>query len=374
MKKALIVASVYIFVHHFERNDIKILKDLGYEVTIASNFNNYKGELDDLDINLFNITFQRNPFSIDNLKAYKNLTKFLKKEKIDLIHCHTPIGGCIGRVAAYRNKVKTIIYTAHGFHFFKGSSLVSWLLYYTVEKYLSKYTDMLITINKEDYKISQNFFAKRIKYIPGVGVDTEKIKNIKIDKNKKRTQLGFKDTDIILLSVGELNKNKNHILVLKALSKIKNKNVIYVIAGTGPLQGYLKKECKNLRIEDRVFFLGYRNDVYELYKSADVFIFPSKREGLGLAPLEAMAAGLPLITSNIRGLRDYIIDGKTGFCIDKFNSDDFKIAIEKIIEDKYLKKVMGSYNQCAVRKFSLKVTDKIMRNLYNIYSAKEKLK
>ena len=186
MKKALIIATIYEFVDSFEKNDIKILQEYGYEVIVASNFENYKNELDNLNITLVHIPFQRSPFSLKNIVAYKKLNEFLKKEKIDLIHCHTPVGGVIGRIVGYRNKVKRIIYTAHGFHFFKGAPLINWILFYPIEKLLSKYTDILITINQEDYKIAQTFYAKKVEYIPGVGLDTEKVRNIVVDKKKKR--------------------------------------------------------------------------------------------------------------------------------------------------------------------------------------------
>lgn len=365
MKKALIIASVYGFIHHFERNDIKILQELGYEITVASNFDNYKNELDDLNVNLIHIPFQRSPFSLKNITAYKELNKFLKKEKIDLIHCHTPIGGVIGRIAGHKNKIKNIIYTAHGFHFFKGAPLINWLLFYPVEKYLSKYTNILITINQEDYKRAQTFYAKKVEYIFGVGLDTEKIRNIVVDKKKKREELGLTKDNIVLLSVGELSKRKNHITPIKALVQIKdNKNIFYLIAGVGPLENYLKEECKKLGIENQVKFLGYRKDIYELCKISDIYIFPSQREGLGIAALEGMAAGLPLISSNINGIKDYTENEKTGYCIDRFDIKGFKTAIEKLVFNKELREKIGKYNETIVKKFDIRNTEKIMREIY----------
>lgn len=365
MKKALIVASVYGFIHHFERNDIKILQELGYEVTVASNLDNYKNELEDLNINLIHIPFQRNPFSLKNITAYKELDKFLKREKINLIHCHTPIGGVIGRIAGHKNNVKKIIYTAHGFHFFRGAPLINWLLYYPIEKYLSKYTDILITINQEDYKRAQTFYAKKVEYIPGVGLDTEKIRDIVVDKKKKREELGLTEDNIVLLSVGELSKRKNHIIPIKALAQIKdNKNIFYLIAGVGPLANYLKRECKKLGIENRVIFLGFRKDVYELCKISDIYIFPSQREGLGIAALEGMAASLPLISSDINGIKDYTENEKTGYCIDRFDVNGFKEAIEKLAFNKEVREEIGNYNKKIAGKFDIGNIEVIMRKIY----------
>ena len=363
MKKALIVASVYGFIHHFERNDIKILQELGYEVTIASNFNNYKEELDNLNINLVHIPFQRNPFSLKNITAYKKLNEFLKKEKVDLIHCHTPIGGVVGRIAGYKNKVKNIIYTAHGFHFFKGAPLINWLLFYPVEKYLSKYTDILITINQEDYKRAQNFYAEKVEYIPGVGLDTERIKNTEVDKKIKRKKLGLTEDNIVLLSVGELSKRKNHITPIKALAQIKdNKNIFYLIAGVGSLESYLKEECKRLGVESQVKFLGFRKDIYELCKISDIFVFPSLQEGLPVALMEALCCNLPIICSNIRGNNDLIENKKNGFLV-KNNMDEYVKKINFLIKNSFYKKIEINNNEI-IKKIDIKNIEKITKKIY----------
>ena len=364
MKKALIVASVYGFIHHFERNDIKILQELGYEVTVASNLDNYKNELDNLNVNLIHIPFQRSPFSLKNITAYRKLNKFLKKEKIDLIHCHTPIGGVIGRIAGHKNKVKNIIYTAHGFHFFKGAPLINWLLFYPVEKYLSKYTDILITINQEDYKRAQTFYTKKVKYIPGVGLDTEKIRNIIVDKKKKREELGLIEDNIVLLSVGELSKRKNHIIPIKALAQIKNnKNIFYLIAGVGPLENYLKEECKKLKIENQVKFLGFRKDIYELCKISDIYIFPSLQEGLPVALMEALCCNLPIICSNIRGNNDLVEDGKNGFLV-KNNIDEYIKKINFLVKNDFYKEIDMNNNEIT-KKIDIKNIEEKMRGFFN---------
>lgn len=363
MKKALIIASVYGFIHHFERNDIKILQELGYEVTVASNFDNYKNELNDLNVNLIHIPFQRSPFSLKNIIAYKKLNEFLKKEKIDLIHCHTPVGGVIGRIAGHKNKVKNIIYTAHGFHFFKGAPLINWLLFYPIEKYLSKYTDILITINQEDYKRAQTFYAKKVEYIPGVGLDTEKIRNIVVDKNKKREELGLTENNIVLLSVGELNRNKNHSVVIKALAKINNPNIYYLICGQGNLKDELMDLIKKLKLEKNIKLLGFRKDIYELCKISDIFIFPSKREGLSVALMEAVCCNLSIICSNIRGNSDLIEDGKNGFLV-KNNVEEYAKKINFLIKSREFYKNLESNNKRINERINVQNIEKIMKKIY----------
>lgn len=363
MKKALIIASVYGFIHHFERNDIKILQELGYEITVASNLNNYKNELENLNINLIHIPFQRNPFSLKNITAYKKLNEFLKKEKIDLIHCHTPIGGVIGRIVGHKNKVKNIIYTAHGFHFFKGAPLINWLLFYPIEKYLSKYTNILITINQEDYKRAQTFYAEKVEYIPGVGIDTEMIRNIVVDKKKKREELGLTKDNIVLLSVGELSKRKNHITPIKALAQIKdNKNIFYLIAGVGPLENYLKEECKKLKIENQVKFLGFRKDIYELCKISDIYVFPSLQEGLPVALMEALCCNLPIICSDIRGNNDLVENEKNGFLVEN-NTKEYTKKINFLIKNSFYKKIEIN-NSEILKKIEISNIQKQIKNIF----------
>lgn len=374
-EKVLILASVASMIDQFNIPNIKLLQSMGYEVHVACNFEKgnscsfdkiqmLKELLNKLNVKYFQINFERNILKLgNNLKAYKEVKKLLIENKYKFLHCHSPIGGVVGRIAGYKTQTK-VIYTAHGFHFFKGAPLINWLLYYPIEKYLSKYTDILITINQEDYKKAQTFYAKKVKSIPGVGIDTEKIKNIVVDKKKKREELGLTEENIVLLSVGELNKNKNHSIVIKALSKLNNSNIHYLICGQGKLKEELLNLIKKLNLERNVKLLGFRKDVYELCKISDIFIFPSKREGLGLAALESMCSGLPLISSNIHGIKDYSVDKKTGYCIDNFDINKFEKAIEKLTYDRELRQKMGNYNKKMAEKFDIRNIEEKMKKIY----------
>lgn len=270
------------------------------------------------------------------MKAYFALKKLIEENDFDIIHCHTPVGGALTRLAAKDMRAKghtKIIYTAHGFHFYKGAPLLNWLVYYPIEKYLSRYTDVLITINKEDYAIAQNkMHAKRTEYVPGVGIDIEKIKSVKVDRNKKRAELGIPKDSIMLLSVGELSKRKNHEIVIRTLPQIKDKNVIYAICGKGALESYLKKLADKLGVSDRVFLLGFRTDVTEICKAADIFIFPSLQEGLPVALMEAMACALPVVCSKIRGNTDLITRGRNGYLFDPDNVASFLTCLKEAMQ------------------------------------------
>lgn len=380
MKKALFFASVASMIDQFNLDNIVVMQKLGYKVDVACNFefgsttsqervNELKRELEKMGVNTYHIPVPRKPFLIKEMVVTYKLTKNLvEKNRYDIVHCHSPIGGAIARIACKNSRKKgtRVIYTAHGFHFFKGSSIKNWLIYYPVEKLLARYTDILITINKEDYtRAKQKFKVGSIEYIPGVGIDTTYYKNIKIDSFLKRRELGIPEDAFVLLSVGELNKNKNHEIIIRALSKLKINNIHYVICGRGPLDAYLKQLANSFRFKDRLHLLGYRDDIGEICKVSDVFCFPSKREGLGLAALEAMASGLPLITSNVHGIVDYSVDGRSGFSCRPDDIDEFAKAIKLLIENKELRYQMGQNNIMDVKKYDIKNVDKIMHRIYS---------
>ena len=301
---------------------------------------------------------------LQHMKSYKQLDYLMKKRKYDFIHCHTPIAGAIARLVAHKNNIK-VIYTAHGFHFFKGAPIQNWVLYYPIEKFLAKYTDILITINKEDYCRAKTFKAKKVEYIPGVGVDIEKFKNCKVDVDKKKEELGIPKDAKILLSVGELSKRKNHEVVIKALSLIKNKNLVYIIAGSGGLKEQYIKLSKKLELDHQIILLGNRTDIPELCKISDIFIHPSIREGLGIAPLEAMASGLPLISSNVNGIKDYAKNGITGYCIKPNDVHGLASAIIKLITSPELSEKYSHNNSKECVKFGINNTSNIMKYIYN---------
>ncbi len=367
-KKVLFTATVVkTHINVFHLPYLKWFKEQGYEVHVAAknDFINEPCIIPNCD-KYYDINFARFPFSKANIKAYKQLKKLIQENNYDIIHCHTPVAGVLTRLAAKNNKNTTVIYTAHGFHFFKGAPLINWLIYYPVERFCAGFTDKLITINREDYERAKRFKLRKngkVYYVPGVGIDLEKIQNLKVDVKQKKAELCIQENTPVLLSVGELNKNKNHEIVLQALNKIKDKNFIYLICGRGILKEYLERKTQELHLENKVKLLGYRSNVIEILKTADLFIFPSKREGLPVSIIEAMAARLSVIASNVRGNRDLITKENL------FEPDDIVALtslIEKrleAIENKKLKKVtytnLEQYSLTNVLKQMVKIyTDK----------------
>lgn len=318
MKRMLMLATTAAMIEQFNKNNILILEELGYEVHVAGNWeegnpisderlNDFKQWIEVHGGKYFHIPAVRQPFAIKaNITAYKTVVGLIREYKYEFIHCHTPIGAVIGRIAAHVTRTK-IMYTAHGFHFYTGAPLKNWLLYYPVEKFLSRWTDILILINQEDYqRAKKSFHAKRTEYVPGVGVDIKKFASDVINREEKRRSIGVKESDIMLLSVGELIPRKNHGVVIEALAALRDPRLKYYICGKGDLLEVYKRQIQELGLEDQVFLLGFRNDISELCHAADIYIFPSSQEGLSLALMEAIACKVPVICSDIRGNCDLI--------------------------------------------------------------------
>ena len=260
MKKVLIVASVVSFIEWFNKENVEFLsQELGCEVHIACNFNymndtdiertqNYIAKLNRQGIILHNIEFARSPFSLSNIKAYKELKSILNAENFDLVHCHTPTASMMTRLAAKRARKhgSTVMYTCHGFHFHKSSSKKNWILFYPVERFLSRKCDYIVTINKEDYNRAKNFHCDNVRYIPSVGVDINRIRNLQIDKPSKKMEIGVPPDKILIISAGELIERKNHEVIIRALAKINSPDIYYAIAGKGPLKDYLTNLANDL--------------------------------------------------------------------------------------------------------------------------------
>lgn len=318
MKKILYVATVVkMHIMEFHIPFLKMLKEAGWETAVAA-CNDYE----DGECNIpycdryYDIAFERFPLSVSNIKAYKALKKVINEGDYDIIHCHTPMGALLTRLAARKARKNgcKVVYTAHGFHFYSGSPLINWLLYYPAEWLCSWITDVLITINQEDYtRALRHLHAKKTEYVPGVGIDMERFCTGTVDTVKKRTELGVADEEIMFLSVGELNANKNHEIVIRAIHRIGDARIKYFVCGKGELKGYLLELIAELGLEKSVRLLGYRTDISELYQAADVCVFPSKREGLPVALMEAVACKTPVICSRIRGTVDLVKEEKSYF-------------------------------------------------------------
>lgn len=363
------VATYGDFFATFGTHNIKILNDLGYEVHLCANWTNpeynYKHDkLKGLRFKKINIEFDRSPTKVKNLMCYRELSRLMKINSYDLVDCHNAVIGVYARIAAKKNKVPNVMYTAHGFQFHKDGNFKDWMIYYPIEKYLSKFTDYLLVMNQEDYEYAKKFFSPYTKIIPGVGIDRKKIYNTSVSKNNYLDKLKLSYDDFIILSIGELSRRKNHKVVIDSIALLKNKKIKYLIAGKGETEIDLKKLANKLEVSDQILFLGYRDDIKELLKITDVAVFPSYREGLMIAGLESLASGTPIITANRKGINDYTLNGKNGYL---FEPDDSKKLAEKInflYENPKILEKMGEYAYKSVEKYDQEEVKEIMGKIY----------
>lgn len=363
------------FVPQFEMENVRILQEMGATVHYAANFHHpvyhvNRRELEEAGIRVHHVAIHKSPFRLGiNGRAYRELIRLVEQENISCIHCHNPVGGVLGRLLGwhFRKKVLKIIYTAHGLHFYKGAPLINWIFYYPVERILARQTDALITINKEDYLAACRFRLKkqgRAYQIPGVGIRRERLKEAPEEAQAVRKRYGIPEQAFHIVSVGELNKNKNHQVVINALKRLQNDEIYYTICGDGTNKEELHKLIKSLQLEQRVFLAGYQDEIAPFLQSADCFAFPSIREGLGMAALEAMAMGLPVIAAENRGTREYMEEGRNGFCCPWNSKEAFAEAIAYLYHHPEERRQMG---RCALEtagRFEIEQTTEIMRNVY----------
>lgn len=372
MSKMLYILNFARRLNQFSHASMLAAKKLGIDFHIISNWGYESAEEMEADasrygITIYQVDFMRNPLHPGNIKAYKQICDIMKREKFDIVHTNTPIGGVLGRLAACRFHTPNVIYQAHGFHFYKGGPISGWVLYYPVEKVMSSLTDLIITINKEDYSFaSTNLHPRRqgkVIYVPGIGIDDKEYSSINVDREQKKRELSIPTHAVMILSVGELNKNKHHEIIIRAMEHIPDAH--YVIAGQGELLNKLKELAAKYSVSDRVHFLGFRDDVKQLYKTADLFCLPSYREGLSASVMEAMASGLPVVCSDIRGNRDLIIPNKGGILVNAEDIQGFTRAIIFLSGSADVRRKMSFFNTNDIKKFSL---DKIVGEMESIYS------
>lgn len=364
IKKVLFAATVDSHILHFHIPYLKMFKEEGYEVHVATNGN----EVIPYSDKKHKIYFERSPFKLNNFKAIKELRKIIEREQFDVIHCHTPMGSVVTRLSAMkaRKNGTRVIYTAHGFHFFKGASKLNWLIFYPIEKMLSKVTDTLITINEEDYNFAKKkFYSKQIELVHGVGVSPEKF-NFEMPEEEKeniRREIGLEKDDFVMMCVGELNDNKNQIMQINAVKELirEYKNIKLILAGDGDKKEFLKQIIEEYNLNKHVKLLGYRRDIPRLLKISNLVLSTSKREGLPVNVIEALISKTPVIGTNCRGTRNLIENGTNGYIVEIGDEKDLVEKIKKVMQNNKMDSINAD-------KFTLHEIEREMRRIYGFNS------
>lgn len=367
MSKILFIATTAIHILNFHKPYIKWLQTKGIEVHIACKLN---AEIDFAD-KLIDIQIERSPFNLKNINAIKSIKELVKTNNYIFIHGHTPMGGVLARISKiYTNKTK-IIYTAHGFHFFMGSSITNWLTFFPIEYILSYFTDILITINEEDKNIVERYFPKKLKKfkINGIGVNKKRIGILpKVEREIFRKNLGVTD-DIVILYIAEFTSGKNHKWIISQIQNLikENKQLKFLFAGGGELKEEMEKHAIDLGVSANILFLGYREDIGNFMSIADIGISASKREGLPIGIAELSTIGLPVVVSNIRGHNELVQHGKNGFIFELKDSKNFRKYLLELSSNKILRDSFGIQGEKLLKKYQVENTLDQMKEIYSVY-------
>lgn len=367
MKKILYITTVSRTINAFLIPHIQMLKKEGHIVDCACFIDKpVNEELLKSGVKIHEVPFSRNPLNPLNIKALKKLIKIQQENQYDIVHVHTPVASVYGRLLKIKFKDIKTIYTVHGFHFYKGSPLINWAMYYPIERLMSKFTDVIITINEEDYERAMRFGIKRVYKANGVGVDLNYYNEKSCDKNKKREELGLKEDDFVICMIAEINKNKNHMQMIKAVRLLLQKgiNIKVICAGDGPLIEDIKKYININELDENIKILGFRSDINELINCCDIGILLSYREGLPRNIMELMAFGKPVIGTNIRGIRDLINNGHNGFLVKLDDIEGTANAIETLVDDKLILEKMNKNAYEHVKVYSV---ENVINQLAEIY-------
>lgn len=357
--KKLLITSTELMMIQFLVPHVKYLAENGFHVEIACSDvggrmedvrNALEGVVDAIHI----LRLERSPLSPRNFQGYQDMKKLLAENHYDIIWTNEPVMGVVTRLAAnkYRRRGTKVVYMCHGFHFYKGASLPNWLIFYPIERFMSRFCDMIVTINHEDEARAKTFYCPRVEYIHGIGVNTDRLHN-RNEQSDIRSELNLSGDDFLVLSVGELNENKNQQVIIRAVAQLKDPKIHYLLCGKGDQREKLESLAKELGIGDNVRFLGYRKDVVDICHQCDVFAHASRREGISVASLEAMYCGLPLVMSTVRGAEDYLTEGESGFLRDADDVDGYAEGICQLKENEERRKRFGQRNRKAVLPYAV---------------------
>ena len=370
MKKILFVANAYKHLYTFHQPYIQMLKENGCRVDVIA-------ARDDREVpgadNCYYWDLTRSPFHFRNIRAYRQLKKLIEKEKYDLIHCHTATAAAVARLATRTLRKKTgmkVLYTVHGFHFYKGAPNLFWLIYYPVEKLLSRFTDGIVLINHEDYNVVINNGFKNTKtyFINSIGINTKRFAHAAMNNRETiRNEEGYDNNLFLLIYVAEFIHRKNHKFLVDASLELAKKVADFKIlfAGRGTLKQTIQAYVSSVGADKYIDFLGMRQDLDRLFPMCDAGISASRQEGLPLAVAEEMLCCLPVIATRIRGHCDLIINGETGFLYEQGNIAGFvKYAVE-LYENPPKRRDMGKTAGLRAQQFTLEQSLKSMAEIYS---------
>lgn len=365
----------------FNQANIAALQSLGLQVELCANFENGNGpeihnqsfveECGIRGVKTHSIPFARHSLT-GSLKCLSQLKELLSREQYDLVHTHTETGGLLLKLAHSEKGKSKFIFTPHGMSFWKGSSLKSQLVYRPLERWICSAMDMNLGMNMEEVENLEQWNKRTAHYVHGVGLNVARMQNPSRSREQMREEFGLTESDKFIVSIGELDDNKNHITVIKALATLGRKDFKYVVCGVGPNKDMLLAEAERMGLKDNVILAGYRSDIPDVLNAADIFVFPSFHEGMPVSALEAMACSLPVVCSAIRGNVDVVKDGDNGYLFKPSDVDTLSRQIALLMDNEALRQQMGAKNKEIVREFSLEAVTEELKAIYSkvLYDSK----
>ena len=371
--KILFVASIEQHILSFHLPFINQLISEGHRVDAAVCMNANRDEVRE-GISWRHIEFSRSPLGLSNIGAFIALINLLKKEKYDLIHVHTPVASFLGRLAAVLTQTRPVLYTVHGFHFYTGAPLLNWVVYYTAEMISRRWTDAIIVINKADFFQAQQlgYVAGRTVFpVAGVGVELTRF-SCSSDSTTLRKEWGLDENAVVVVWIGEYTENKNHPFLFAGWKIVEEKftNAYLILVGDGPRRNKLSTLAAQMGLK-RVRFLGFRTDIPNIINAADIGTLVSMREGLPRSIMEFMAAGKPVVATQIRGNVDLVNDGSTGFLVAPGDIQRLAGRFICLISDRILRERMGQEARKAIPAFSVTNVNAQLHRIYRRFLRKK---
>ena len=322
---------------------------------------------------VWDVEWSRNPLDPRNLLGTPGkIREIVLREKYNIIHVHTPVAAFVTRYALkdLRDRLKCkVIYTAHGFHFFKGGNSLKNTAFINLEKSAGKWTDYLVTINHEDKSAALEYglvAPNHTHYMPGIGVDLKYYNRDTVSDSAVadvRQKLGIGKDTPLLLSVAEFTARKHHVDAIEAFAKLARRDVHLALAGTGPLMAKMKQLATELGVIDRIHFLGNRSDVPVLMKAACANILVSDQEGLPRCVLESLALEVPTIGTKIRGTQD-LLEGGCGLLVDVGDVDGLAAAMTWMLDRPQEAAKMAKLGYERISTYDLEVVIQLHEQLY----------
>ncbi len=360
--RLLIVASVPETLRAFLLPYAQHFRSLGWRVDAAAR----GGASDEVVTEAFDqvvdVPWSRSPLDPANLTtAAATLRAHVRQERYDLVHVHDPIAAFVTRFALRRLR-RTIgvrvVYTAHGFHFFKGNAAHRNAAFYLLELIASRWTDAQIVINREDEAAAKRWpFASRdrVTYMPGIGVDMGRYDPAAVSEDEVRAvraELGLDPTSTLVTMLAEFNPGKRHRDLVDALARADRPELVIALAGVGPLEEAVRAQCARLGVAERVRFLGFRTDVPVLLRASAALALPSEREGLPRSIMEASCLERPVIATRIRGVTE-LVTPASGYVVEVGDVEGLAEALQAIVDDPDGAAAKGRAGRVAMRTFDL---------------------